>query len=901
MESRDIPDERPWHTPADSGRWMPKQIGPYAVDRELGRGGMGVVYLARRADKQFQKLVAIKLMHTSLMDDEMLKRFRAERQILASLEHPNIARLLDGGTTEQGEPYFVMEYVRNAMPLRRHVDEQALPIRERLRLFRIVCGAVHYAHQRLVVHRDLKPANILVTEEGEIKLLDFGIAKQLIPVFGGEEAPHTRTGHAAMTPEYASPEQIRGEALGTTSDVYSLGVVLFDLLTGRLPFPSQENVISMMHAICEVEPPKPSTVVVSVEPPTNAPTTQRDRWKLSRELTGDLDNIVLRALEKDPERRYSSAMELSDDIGRYLEGLPVLARKASGFYRARKFAARHRAVIVSAAAAILLLIGGTVTTLIQARRAGQQRQIAQEQAREAQTQKALAEQMARLATEQAAQTRNERNRAETEAAAAEEQKKIAVAKAAEADRQRAMAQERLNEVREISESLIFDFSDSILNLPGANPARKLIVERAQKYLEAIAKNPSATFIDHARLATAYQQVAVIQRSRFLPNLGDTEGALKNYQKALSILEEARKKFGSNPSLELQEGMALNGLGDIRWLMGDPEGALKLYLEALTKNETLTLQPPTKPNSYRETMRTYAKIADMLADLGRGGEALPYIEKAAALSTRNSGYFPDMLIIQRDEWISMFRLGTHLLERGENQKALEKFRETIPLIEKGLKRSPESAQIQRDLMLADGRIGLALQRLGKLEEAMPYFERELKVCRDLYQRDTRNVLIGQDLVVTLVRYSSGVATQRSPSKALSYLREAVSIADQIVKVDTKSFQIASHQLSARRSLGETLADAGQWAEGDTVYSDLFRLLDSLTAVHKGAGVHRQIGEAHYSFAEYLRESAKQRKRPEELQRATEHYQKALSAYELAKDKKTYEEVAQLLRELKETSK
>ena len=339
-----------------------RHFGAYRIVREIGRGGLGAVYLAARADEQYEKQVAIKLVKRGLDTDDILRRFRAERQILAQLDHPNIARLMDAGSTADGRPYFVMEYVE-AQPISSYCNVQQLSTASRLELFRVVCGAVTYAHQHLVVHRDLKPSNILVTQHGEVKLLDFGIAK----VIGGEAevGMRTVTEMRMMTPEYASPEQVRGESVTTSSDVYSLGVVLYELLTGGKPYrltnPTPQK---LERAITEVEPQRPSTIVAGDE---GGPS--RDR----KSLRGDLDNIVLMALRKEPARRYASVQQLSDDIRRHLESLPVVARKDTWSYRSAKFVRRHRVGVAALSLIFLSLIGGIVATVRQTRKAERER------------------------------------------------------------------------------------------------------------------------------------------------------------------------------------------------------------------------------------------------------------------------------------------------------------------------------------------------------------------------------------------------------------------------------------------------------------------------------------------------------------------------------------------------
>jgi serine/threonine-protein kinase len=351
-----------------------RRIGPYRVVRELGRGGMGVVYLAERVDGEFRREVAIKLLRNSPDAEELHRRFIAERQILASLSHPNIAQLLDGGTTDGELPYLVMEYV-DGMPITAYCDRHGLDIPMRLRLFVDVCRAVSSAHQNLVIHRDIKPGNILVTASGQVKLLDFGIAKLLNSAMGGVAAPHTRTAFRVMTPDYASPEQVRGEPLTTGSDVYALGVVLYELLAGRRPYQIKTGAERELHElVCEREPDRPSMSATrrpdpdDLEAPTvaaiaSARGASPDR--LQRMLTGDLDAIVMMALRKEPRRRYGSAELLAEDIERYLDGLPVLARRPGKAYYLGKFLRRHRTAATLGTVAALSLIAGTAVAVRQ--------------------------------------------------------------------------------------------------------------------------------------------------------------------------------------------------------------------------------------------------------------------------------------------------------------------------------------------------------------------------------------------------------------------------------------------------------------------------------------------------------------------------------------------------------
>jgi serine/threonine-protein kinase len=372
-------------------------IGPYRLVRSLGRGGMGEVFLAERADDQFRQQVAIKLVRRGLLSRHVQSRLRQERQILASLDHPNIARLYDGGTTDDGTPYIVMEYI-DGEPLDIYCDRRQLNIEQRLKLFITVCSAVHRAHQGLVVHRDLKPSNILVTADGVPKLLDFGIAKML----DDRELMHTlavtQEDIRVMTPDHASPEQISGELISTASDIYVLGVLLYELLCGYKPFALRgKRLAELERAICEDMPPSPSDVIAAAERQDDSGIVQVAAQrsvsvpKLRRVLSGDLDNIVSMAMRKEPDRRYSSAEQMAGDVDRYLQGLPVLARPDSWSYRTEKFVRRHTLGVALSAALVATLIGFTTTVYLQSGRIKKERDVAEAERTIADTQRERAE------------------------------------------------------------------------------------------------------------------------------------------------------------------------------------------------------------------------------------------------------------------------------------------------------------------------------------------------------------------------------------------------------------------------------------------------------------------------------------------------------------------------------
>lgn len=377
----DLPEEGAFELASDvslEGR----RLGPYRFVRKLGSGGMGDVWLAERADNEYQQRVAIKLVRSGLFSAQVHGRLRMERQILATLQHPNIARLLDGGRAEDGTPYLVLEYI-DGEPIDVYCDRRRLPLADRIRLFQQICATVHYAHQNLIVHRDLKPNNILITQDGEPKLLDFGIAKLLDARMTERTLAVTHFGYRVMTPSHASPEQIRGEPITTASDIYVLGVLLYELLAGRKPFQLVGTTLSEMERlVCEQDPLPPSELLRQTADETPemladiAACRSTAPARLRKELQGDLDNIVMMAMRKDIGRRYGSAEQLSADLQRHLQEQPVIATGDSLPYRARKFVTRHALPVVASVITFVLLAGFATVTFIQSQRIATERDVA---------------------------------------------------------------------------------------------------------------------------------------------------------------------------------------------------------------------------------------------------------------------------------------------------------------------------------------------------------------------------------------------------------------------------------------------------------------------------------------------------------------------------------------------
>ena len=683
--------------PGESSR-IGERIGPYEILSELGRGGMGQVFLARRADDEFRKRVAIKLVPPGPARAFALARFRSERQISATLEHPHIARLLDGGTTSAGEPYIVMEYVEGR-PLVAYAEEHRLSTEERLRLFRQVCEAVQYAHRNLVVHRDIKPSNILVTAEGVPKLLDFGIAKLLDPE---ETASGAETGTLVriMTPDYASPEQVRGERVSTASDVYSLGVVLYELLSGKKPYRIETgDPAELVRRVCEQDPEKPSQ---------HAP-----------RLSGDLDAIVLKAMRKEPELRYPSADALSADIGRYLDGRAVEARRGSAAYRLRKFARRNRVAVAAAALLLAALGGGVGMTLVEAHRA-------------------------RLAE--------------------------------------GRAERRFGDVRRLAHSFLFEFNDAIRDLPGSTPARALLVRRGLEYLDGLAREAGGDRGLRRELAEAYQKVGDVQGNPYHANLGDIAGAIASYDKAIMLLEPVVSAGGASDSEMSTLASAQLVGGGIRLVAGDIPSAVAMSEKGLRLRQALAEKNPNDEARQMDLAQAYQFDAFSLSAAGRERESYEALHRQADILRWRLTRDPKDRRTRRSLDQNLFLRGQALADRHDAPGAREAFLEAAEIGEGLRQEDGLNTQFQRDLgyiYLALGGISLDERRSDAAGEEL---ERALALFTTLASSDPNSV-DGRLGIATARQNLGAVAAQAGRSEeALGHYGAARTIFESLVASD-----------------------------------------------------------------------------------------------------------------------
>ncbi|HEV3198041.1 MAG TPA: protein kinase [Bryobacteraceae bacterium] len=655
----------------------PSRIGPYRIVDHLGAGGMGSVFRAERDDEQFRQQVAIKMISGSLAGrPEFVRRFLDERQILAGLAHPNIARLLDGGYLPSGAPYLVMEYV-DGVPITIYCNEHDLAGEARLRLFLELCDAVQFAHQHLVVHRDLKPGNVLVTSDGTPKLLDFGIAKLLA-------ADQDRTGTIAqvVTLDYASPEQVRGAPVTTASDVYSLGVLLYELLAKERAYSlSGQSLEQAVDYICTRDPAPPGAVA-------------------NCRVSQDLDAIVMKAMRKEPRERYGSAAELSADIGRYLDGRPVRARRGTLRYVARKFIVRHRTAVAAAIAAVSLLVASGVALVHSAR---------------------------------------------------------------VAEAERAKAQQRFDQVRQLANSLLFELNESVGRLPGSTSVRKQLTARALQYLDALAKTSSGDPGLQLDLAQSYERLGSIQGHISEMNLGDPQSALASYRRGIEILERVQgdahatghndvlkelgylhllrgdvyrdlrdfqgrdreyeqgikiieplaTRFPNDEALSRLYSIALFGLAKGR-AAENPDAARALYLRTLAIDGRLLQSHPDDQRYQRNLALGHKYLASVLRS---HPEALAHLRMAQALDEKRVAADPKSPGARLDLSFDLSEIASHVEATGDLSRALELCRQAQSIRKELAAADPQNAQFRLRVATAGKSLGGMLAKMGRLDEAL----------------------------------------------------------------------------------------------------------------------------------------------------------------------------------------
>ncbi len=753
------------------------RIGNYRIIKKIGEGGMGAVYLAERAD--LKQKVALKIIRRGADSEIILKRFRREQEILAALEHPNIARLLDVGASADGVPFLAMEYVEGE-DLTAFSHRRDLSVSDKLVLFRKICEAVAYAHSRLVVHRDLKPSNIIVNEQGEPKLLDFGISKLLSETESAEEKG-TVTALGMLTPNYASPEQFRGETVSTATDVYSLGVVLFELLTDALPYEiTGKRPDEVARAVMETNPQKPSEVVNqsqvsgSKPPPTaendwrrttDNEANRKSRFRNLKSLRGDLDNIILKSLRKEPARRYSSVERFSDDLRRHLSGLPVTARADTFSYRAEKFIKRNRTAVLAGLIVFLTLIGGIAATSWQAVRA---------------------------------------------------------------ERQRVLAQRRFDDVKSLANNVVFKYHDEIANLEGATKAREILISDAIEYVDRLSQDAADDVSLKYELGKFYQRIGELQGKGYAANSGDTAGAIKNYEKSIALLEEAAAKL---PDIQVKK--------DLRVVYDDFAGLLlRAGDERRGEYARKSLTLAERLLELEQTDQTRLALADSLLTVAGSGSSLTNVapgnqlnsneivaayEKSLNLAQTVLQTAPDNSTALRTVLAAGQRLSTHYslvaqtaaqaADQERSQKLwaeCEKY-ENIQLetARKMVAAQPDNAVNRRNLFAIEWNQTLRVRDMGDVARAAALQEPIVRQMKSAVIADAENSEAKYDLILVEEEFSLTLAQLKQFDRAMNYINDALAISNQLLEQDANNLEY----WQARR---DVVYDAGAiWnMRGDT---------------------------------------------------------------------------------------
>jgi eukaryotic-like serine/threonine-protein kinase len=760
----------------ESAEKTDSNIGSYRIVRSLGHGGMGEVYLAERADDQYRSQVAIKLIRRGMDTDFVLRRFRNERQILAALDHPNVARLLDGGTTADGLPYLVMEYVEG-VPIDLYCDRLALNTEQRLKLFREVCAAVHYAHQRLVIHRDIKASNILVTEEGVPKLLDFGIAKLLTPELAAQTLDPTAPALRLMTPAYASPEQVKGEPITTTTDVYSLGVLLYEMLTGHKPYRVKSQAThELMQAVLEEEPVKPSTVIAlteevqSTDGVTGAPVTPESVSKtreggldrLRRRLRGDLDNIVLTALRKDPRRRYASVEQFSEDIRRHLHGLPVIARKDTFSYRTAKFIRRNRISVAAAVLVLITLVGGIIAV----------------------------------------------------------------------NQQRARAERRFNDVRKLAHAVVFDYHDSIADLPGSTPVRQRLVKDALEYLDSLANEASDNQTLQRELATAYRKIGDVQGNSNMANLGDTSGAIASYQKSLTIRQTLVEAEPTNRELKSELAESYERIGDILKITGDVSKSDENYQQAIALLESLSAAAPDDLSLRRRLADLLYRVGNLkghprTSNMGDTKGAVQYHRQALAIREALCAADPADSGLRMDLQES-HRTIVNIMTTAANDPvgAEPHARKALAIAQSLVAADPASVRMLRALLAAQDALARLLLKKGEMDDALVVSGQSLNTAQTILAADPTNMQARQDMAGGHLLAGNILLSMGERAGALLHHRQSLTLNKAIASDDPNNKAAGRWVAHDHMNIGFVLAHMNDLKEALRSYQQGLAIYEAL---------------------------------------------------------------------------
>ena len=681
-------------------------LGPYRLLEAIGRGGMGTIYRAERTDGRFQKQVAIKVVPAAPHSAELLRRFAGEQQILATLEHPNIARLLDAGVSSDGVPYLVMEYVEGT-PVTDYCRSQQLSTRDRLRLFQTICSAVHYAHQHLVVHRDIKPANILVTADGTPKLLDFGIAKLLDP-WSGSPAGMTLSVLSPMTPAYASPEQARGEVVTTATDIYSLGMVLYELLTGQPPYVvTGKSLTEAIHIISETEPEKPGVLLRRHGKRGEQPTT------LEIDTSPDIDAIVAKAMRKDPRQRYTSAQELGADVAAFLAGLPVSAHRGSFQYVARKFVGRHKIAVISALVAALMAAAGVSAVVWQARVAQRERMRAQRRF----------DQVRSLANSLMFEIHDN---IVTLPGSTEARRVIVIRALQYLDSLASESEDDASLQMELAAAYV-----RVGNLQGGGtgpanlgdfPGALASYEKARDILSSVlARNPG-------------RQDALEELGKLYANISNLQLRLRNPAKGREAAEKGLALWKSLAQRSPDDEQIQHGLAFAHYRLADAmlggEASLVPRNTALAIFRSLLERHPERPDAMHDVALCEKVLGSNLLSLGRTPDGIPHLEQARELDKRRVAAAPNDAVAKLDLSFDLSELSQAYENENQPKRALGYMQQVMAIRQALVDADPKNIRVRGRLAFAFRRMGELQSRLKEYAPALPNFRSSISIDQTL---------------------------------------------------------------------------------------------------------------------------------------------------------------------------
>jgi eukaryotic-like serine/threonine-protein kinase len=842
----------------DYGLAEGERLGAYRIVREIGRGGMGTVYLAERDDDQFQKQVAIKLVTKGMDTADLLRRFRRERQILARLDHPFIARLLDGGSTADGRPFLAMEYVEGIV-ITAYCDDHRLGTRQRIELFLKVCSAVQSAHQNLVVHRDLKPGNILVDPHGTPKLLDFGIAKLVGPDDAGEQTMAV-SGMQLLTPHYTSPEQARGEAITTASDVYALGVILYELLACVRPFHLEGlSTTEMLRAVCEQEPERPSTA-------WRKSTARGDAGRGPALKPGELDLIILMAMHKEPARRYGSVSEFGADLQRYLEGLPVKARKDTVAYRARKFVRRHRTGVAAAALLVATLVAGVAVSTLEARSAQRRFNDVRHMAH------AVLFDIYDSIRDLPGSLKGREVVVKT---ALQYLDGLAVETAGDQELQLELA-EAYQRVGDVQGSA---FSSSL----GDSAQAAVSYRKAMRIADELAKRHP-----DSRRANLIRMVARESLGDISALRGDTEASEKFYSAGEEIGEALLRRDPSNQQAQrsladLYQSSAREGQ--------DIPRAIAAARKSVAMFERLAVAQPDNEDAQGDLAASHSTLSSALESANQFNEALEEERKDVRIHEALLAAHPLSARYRHDLMDTYMKLGdaasgttsAAVARPRDSSEALDNYRKAAELADKLVAAEPADRVAVEERGMAFMKLGMTISPEKDLHSALAMLRRAEADFQTLSVAQPGEVRVLRRLAATHMYIGRRLAVTGHGAAAVPSLREAIRITDGVTAKNPKDLLAQNYTWRASQELAKVMAEQQQRSDAllfsrkAIAAAEAARSADGANPVTQSF-LPQAWSNAGYVYATLAAAGASNEQRRQDWQQARDSYRRSVAAWE-----------------------